>query len=144
MFMKGDEMVWIADYLKLLVCFALGAAITTVPGLTGGPELWGLSMMIGAFAGLPALALAALLYVVCQKSILRHPWRWCLSMPVLMTACALAGYYVLAKDEPYLDAFLSGEYLALLVTMTFVGTSAASQLFRVWVLAPKGRVAKPV
>ena len=140
MFMNGDTMVWIVDFLKLLVCFALGAAITTLPGLAVGPELWSLSMMIGAFAGLPALALAALLYVVCQKSILRHPWRWCLSMPVLMTACVLAGYYVIAKDEHYLDAFLSGEYLALLVTMTFVGTSAASRLFRAWVLLPKVRL----
>lgn len=144
MFMNGDEMAWIADYLKLLVCFALGVAITTLPGMAGGPGLWGLSMMVGAFAGLPALALAALLYLVCQKSILRHPWRWCLSMPVLMTACVLAGYYAIANGDKYLDVFLSGEYLALLVTMTFVGTSAASQLFRVWALAPKGRVAQAV
>ena len=65
-------------------------------------------------------------------------------MPVLMTACVLAGYYAIANGDKYLDVFLSGEYLALLVTMTFVGTSVASQLFRAWVLLPKVRVAQAV
>ncbi len=137
-------MIRAIDYLKIMVCFLFGSAVTALPGMLFAPEFWLIVFFYGLIFGLPALILVVVLYSVFIKNILVRPNLWCFWTPFVLTGSIVSCIYLGLGNggDIYVRAFLSEGYLTFTVIMIFIGTVAATFLFRSWVLFPKEYAAR--
>ena len=115
----------IYDSFKMAVCFGFGSFVASLSALYGAPEIWIFIWGYGALFALPTFLVVLLVYGVFRNNVQAHPNIWCVAAPFFLTAGIMGAIYAAFRDLYESDLFIA--------VSVFVGSVAATALFRIWV-----------
>jgi hypothetical protein len=136
-FDNGSDML-AGHIFRIAICYIAGilAGSLILGSFSGLPGL-GMALVFafgGAIEGLPILFVAAVLFLVLNKSVMQNLTVWCLAVPLMTLVLYLALLWVLEYSNRGRDLywFLSLQHVWVRATLASFFASLSSGLFWSW------------